>query len=909
MSNLESVKALWPEWTIGRMIGEGSFGAVYEMHRDMLGASDQAALKVLSIPQKQSDVDELRSDGYREESIRERYNSHLKDIAREYKTMAELKGHTNIVYCDDLRFLPNANGIGGDITIKMELLTSLSNHLSGQLLVDDKTVIQIGIDICKALAICRANKIIHRDIKPQNIFVSRDGNYKLGDFGIARATEGTSSGTRTGTYKYMAPEVYNNTPYGAAVDIYSLGMVLYWLLNERRGPFLPLPPENTTYSQEEKANAQRFTGKKLPPPAHGSKELQAVVLKACAYNPKNRYVTPEDMQKALEQALAAAKKPVPIPVTDMPEPNPDDRTIGLWDQKAPKPEPQSKNPLWIALGCAAAVLLAAILVFLPKDAPPENIEPEVPVLQEPEIPEPLPEPAPVTEPETPPVVEVPRTWKTEFQEILTDLKETNRTYSDSDCYSLYDLTADGVPELFLSDSENYLVYQFADGASTQIGELPKSDEICPLEGTSALLSVTNSEQKTTIHYSFYEDGKLVTMPVLNEESVNNLGGLSMGMTHRTEDGYLSVDSLETHDVKSDFSLDWEQNPETDNMRVWTALRNILPSCQTADPDFLNNEDHGIAPWKVVFREQLEKHAAGLTYIDSNKDTYCLHDATGDDVPELFIQIDGKYQICRYYDGVSTWMDEAPGYPAILCPWDEYSGFISLTQGDKSESLIGYPFKFSYFAFIETPVFDNVPLESLPQPEGVPATAYGYHHFDTLQLYTVTDPDGMEWRGNPETNNSTYFWDLKDAATYDFATGYLTYENKERGLRCPYPETFQPFSISDNPWYLQHFHNWNTGENIEICYQKFDSALTGPEALELFLSEHPDRTVDYQASGEGWYAASVSSPNETLYRKALIKENGHAGAWFEYLIPADVPEDTYSDHIEYLEKNFTVTEPS
>lgn len=77
-------------------------------------------------------------------------------------------------------------------------------------------MIRLGIDICKALELCQKYNVIHRDIKPENIFVSGSGDFKLGDFGIARTIERASSGlSKKGTYNYMAPEVYR----GKSMDL------------------------------------------------------------------------------------------------------------------------------------------------------------------------------------------------------------------------------------------------------------------------------------------------------------------------------------------------------------------------------------------------------------------------------------------------------------------------------------------------------------------------------------------------------------------------------------------------------------------------------------------------------------------------------------------------------------------
>ena len=292
-------KAIWPGWETVRLIGRGSFGAVYEIERDVLGEKERAALKVISIPQSDSDIIEMYSDGYDDESITSTFNEYLKSIVSEYSLMRKLNGSSNVVNCDDVRYVQHDDGLGWDIFIKMELLKPLTAVLPAK--VSEEQIIKIAKDICRALVQCKQFGIVHRDIKPQNIFVSPLGDYKLGDFGIAKTVEKTSGGTKIGTYKYMAPEVYNNQPYGAGADIYSLGLVLYWLLNERRMPFLPLPPEKLCAGLEEQARLRRFNGERIPAPAHGSEELKKIVLKACAYNPEDRYQTATEMQRALSE--------------------------------------------------------------------------------------------------------------------------------------------------------------------------------------------------------------------------------------------------------------------------------------------------------------------------------------------------------------------------------------------------------------------------------------------------------------------------------------------------------------------------------------------------------------------------------------------------------------------------------
>lgn len=256
-------------------------------------------MKMIPVPKEPEEVWELLNSGYDRHSINQRYKADLDDIRKEYSMMALLKGNANVVYCDDICDEPNPDGIGWMLYIRMELLTPLTNALADP--CSEAQVVKVGMDLCNALAACKRKSIIHRDIKPANIMVAEDGNYKLGDFGVAKTLEGTSGGTKTGTYNFMAPEVYNNRPYGQSADIYSLGMVLYWMLNRRCGPFLPLPPVVPTASQMENAKERRFGGEQLPLPANGSQALQQVVLRACAFDPAQRYTTPEELYADLAE--------------------------------------------------------------------------------------------------------------------------------------------------------------------------------------------------------------------------------------------------------------------------------------------------------------------------------------------------------------------------------------------------------------------------------------------------------------------------------------------------------------------------------------------------------------------------------------------------------------------------------
>ncbi|MGI5894882.1 MAG: serine/threonine protein kinase [Candidatus Merdivicinus sp.] len=304
ISYYQQYEPIFGSWKIVRLIGEGSFGKVFEIQREDFGVTYKAALKAITIPQSQSEVREILSEGMDDESARTYFSSLVKDLVNEFALMSKLKGNSNIVSYENHQVIEHKDGIGWDILIQMELLTPLNSYLQ-QNPISQQDVIKLGIDLCKALELCQKYNIIHRDIKPENIFISNNGDFKLGDFGVARTAEKTTSGmSKKGTYTYMAPEVYKGEAYGTTVDIYSLGIVLYRLLNGNRMPFLPPAPALITYDDREKALVRRLSGEPLPPPVNAKGRLADVVRKACAFRAADRYSRPEQLRQDLESLLA-----------------------------------------------------------------------------------------------------------------------------------------------------------------------------------------------------------------------------------------------------------------------------------------------------------------------------------------------------------------------------------------------------------------------------------------------------------------------------------------------------------------------------------------------------------------------------------------------------------------------------
>lgn len=294
---LHSYEPLFGGWRLQGEIGSGSYARVYRVtHSNSFGLEFQSALKVIEIiPEgKMENPDSLR------QLVRDQYIS-------EVNLLGTMRGISNIVSYEDHAIMEIMDGdklIGYDLLIRMELLQSLEEAL-----LDGETNIKttagvrrIGMDLCRGLARCHRVGILHRDIKPKNIFRNQFGDYKLGDFGIARHLEGTMyARTRIGTELYAAPEITdkNSQKYGVKADLYSLGLVLYYIANDCCLPFIT---PDLPRSQWHEAVKRRNSGEQFPPPAGVDRALGEVICKACAHQPEDRFDSAQEMYHALQNA-------------------------------------------------------------------------------------------------------------------------------------------------------------------------------------------------------------------------------------------------------------------------------------------------------------------------------------------------------------------------------------------------------------------------------------------------------------------------------------------------------------------------------------------------------------------------------------------------------------------------------
>lgn len=213
---LEELAALLPNYTFIDMIAAGGMGAVYEATQTALDR--RVAIKVLP------------REFYADEEFRESF-------AREAKAMAKLN-HPNLIGVYDFGEVDQLQ------YIVMEFVAGQALHYSiYQQQVDPKEAIRIVQEVCSGMQSAHEAGLLHRDIKPANILLDESATSKIGDFGLARATEGDESGTIFGTPGYVAPEVLNAPDQvGPATDVYAIGAMLYEMLSGETPPHEGSPP-------------------------------------------------------------------------------------------------------------------------------------------------------------------------------------------------------------------------------------------------------------------------------------------------------------------------------------------------------------------------------------------------------------------------------------------------------------------------------------------------------------------------------------------------------------------------------------------------------------------------------------------------------------------------------------------
>ena len=249
-------------------------------------SEDKYIVKVISVPASQSQLDALLLTGaYQDAASAMEYFKELSDgIVAEAETLTKLSKLEGFVPFSDWQIVPMENNdLGYDVYLVSPYRMSLDKYMRRNAFTHLNAV-NLGLDLCAALAICRNAGFMYVDLKPANVFISDDKEFRIGDLGFL-SLKSLKYTTLPSKYRsvFTAPEAQDDlaTP-NTTLDIYAAGMILYQVYNNGELP----------------GNGQSVEGV-LPAPVNADYEIAEIILKACAPDPADRWQDPMEMGQAL----------------------------------------------------------------------------------------------------------------------------------------------------------------------------------------------------------------------------------------------------------------------------------------------------------------------------------------------------------------------------------------------------------------------------------------------------------------------------------------------------------------------------------------------------------------------------------------------------------------------------------
>ena len=307
----QSFDPVFEHWYTENQLGSGTDGKVYSIVRKNAdGSAKRSVLKMIRLGENRSEkksfntIVEKDEAGDGEESY---YETIIKNITDNIAVIQRVDNGKRFVKYEEWETRRTSDGKGYAVLIRLERARSLTDLLSELSFTLDETL-RIGVSICRSLVRCRDFGYIYPNLKPENILFDERGICKLGDFGSFSCLEPSKTSLAfKRTQYYMAPEFIRTGNVNGTVDTYSLGLVLYSLINRGRLPFTEKYPEKVTVSSLDLSMQKRLDGEELPEPALCDEPLFRIIKKACAYKVEERYLSPKQMLADLKNALE--KKP------------------------------------------------------------------------------------------------------------------------------------------------------------------------------------------------------------------------------------------------------------------------------------------------------------------------------------------------------------------------------------------------------------------------------------------------------------------------------------------------------------------------------------------------------------------------------------------------------------------------
>lgn len=253
-------------------------------------------LKHISIPESQRQIDALMYTGAAstKEDAQKYYEQVVTDYQKELETLEILSGSPNVESYRSYQIEPKEDGVGFDLYLLAENRVTLKDTMDEKPMTK-LAAVNLTLDICNALVDLREAGLIHRDVKPSNIYLNSQGHFVLGDLGLAKIDELKYASIPEGMLSsYSAPELFELVgSIDKTIDIYSVGMILYRIFNGNHGPF---EDERTTAKA---ADCRRITGEEMPAPMYADYEMLEIIKKATAFQPEDRYQEPSELRDVL----------------------------------------------------------------------------------------------------------------------------------------------------------------------------------------------------------------------------------------------------------------------------------------------------------------------------------------------------------------------------------------------------------------------------------------------------------------------------------------------------------------------------------------------------------------------------------------------------------------------------------